>query len=227
MALVSRAVSKALVSMPVSTETQRHNMTTEQTKRLSHSRQIIVNSIRELTGLGHSLTRDNLQAATGLTMHIIDDHVSRMIDEDGTLRRVRPGVYELVMGVGKMPSVHFSDLDDGALIIEVEGCGKLVLDDHRVMRKIAERLSGSYAHVAMLELKYQFGVVSQDLMLELIATKRELSQRLREAEEQCAQLRQQLTAQAGQAPEHQPQQCRSSATATGLLGNHAGNRLPW
>lgn len=192
MALVSRAVSKALVSMPVSTETQRHNMTTEQTKKLSHSRQIIVDSIRELTGLGHLITRQNLQEATGLTMHIIDDHVSRMIDEDGTLRRVRPGVYELVMGVGKMPSVHFSDLDDGALVIEVEGCGKLVLDDHRVMRKIAERLSGSYAQVAMLELKYQFGVVSQDLMLELIATKRELSQRLREAEEQCAQLRQQL-----------------------------------
>ena len=194
-------------------KTQRHNMTTEQTKKLSHSRQIIVDSIRELTGLGHLITRQSLQEATGLTMHIIDDHVSRMIDEDGTLRRVRPGVYELVMGVGKMPSVHFSDLDDGALVIEVEGCGKLVLDDHRVMRKLAERLSGSYAQVAMLELKYQFGVVSQDLMLELIATKRELSQRLREAEEQCAQLRQQLAAQVGQAPEHQPQQRRSSTTA--------------
>ena len=192
MALVSRAVSKALVSMPVSTETQRHNMTTEQTKKLSHSRQIIVDSIRELTGLGHLITRQSLQEATGLTMHIIDDHVSRMIDEDGTLRRVRPGVYELVMGVGKMPSVHFSDLDDGSLVIEVENCGKLVVEDQRVARKIAERLSGSYAQVAMLELKYQFGVVSQDLMLELIATKRELSQRLREAEEQCAQLRQQL-----------------------------------
>ena len=177
------------------------------------SRQTIMDAIQELTGLGHSLTRDNLQAATGLTMHIIDDHVSRMVDVEGVLRRVRPGVYELVMGVGKMPSVHFSDLDDGALVIEVDGCGKLVLDDHRVMRKIAERLSGSYAQVAMLELKYQFGVVSQDLMLELIATKRELSQRLREAEEQCAQLRQQLAAQVGQAPEHQPQQCRSSTTA--------------
>ena len=179
---------------PVSMKTQRHNMTTEKAKKLSHSRQIIVDSIRELTGLGHSLTRDNLQATTGLTMHIIDDHVSRMIDEDGTLRRVRPGVYELVMGVGKMPSVHFSDLDDGALVIEVDGCGKLVLDDHRVTRKIAERLSGSYAQVLMLEHKHQFGLVSQDLMLELKAAKRELSQRLRETEEQCAELRQQLAA---------------------------------
>ena len=194
MALVSRAVSKALVSMPVSTETQRHNMTTEQTKKLSHSRQIIVDSIRELTGLGHLITRQSLQEATGLTMHIIDDHVSRMIDEDGTLRRVRPGVYELVMGVGNMPAIYFTETDEGATIIEVEGCGKLVLDDHRVTRKIAERLSGSYAQMLMLEHKHQFGMAAQDLMLELIATKRELSQRLRETEEQCAQLRQQLAA---------------------------------
>ena len=172
-------------------KTQRHNMTTEQTKKLNHSRQIIVDSIRELTGLGHLITRQSLQEATGLTMHIIDDHVSRMIDEDGTLRRVRPGVYELVMGVGKMPSVHFSDLDDGALVIEVEGCGKLVVEDQRVARKIAERLSGSYAQVAMLELKYQFGLVSQDLMLELKAAKRELSQRLAalEAENQALKLK--------------------------------------
>ena len=86
---------------------------TTQVKADRTSRQTIMDAIQELTGLGHSLTRDNLQAATGLTMHIIDDHVSRMVDVEGVLRRVRPGVYELVMGVGKMPSVHFSDLDGG------------------------------------------------------------------------------------------------------------------
>ena len=188
-------------------------MNPEQSKKLSRSRQIIVDAIHELTALGHLITRGNLQEATGLTLHIIDDHVSRMVDEDGTLRRVRPGVYEQVKGVGKMPSVHFSDLDDGSLVIEVENCGKLVVEDQRVARKIAERLSGSYAQVLMLEHKYQFGMVSQDLMLELKAAKRELSQRLREAEEQCAQLRQQLAARVGQAPEHQPQQCRSITAA--------------
>lgn len=162
---------------------------TTQKKDDRTSRQTIMDAIQELTGLGHSLTRDNLQAATGLTMHIIDDHVSRMVDVEGVLRRVRPGVYELVMGVGKMPSVHFSDLDDGALVIEVEGCGKLVVEDQRVARKIAERLSGSYAQVAMLELKYQFGLVSQDLMLELKAAKRELSQRLAAVEAENQELK--------------------------------------
>ena len=188
-------------------------MNPEQSKKLSRSRQIIVDAIHELTALGHLITRGNLQEATGLTLHIIDDHLSRMVDEDGTLRRVRPGVYEQVKGAGKMPSVHFSDLDDGSLVIEVENCGKLVVEDQRVARKIAERLSGSYAQVLMLEHKYQFGMVSQDLMLELKAAKRELSQRLREAEEQCAQLRQQLAARVVQAPEHQPQQCRSITAA--------------
>ena len=201
------------VSTLVSTKTQRHDMNPEQSKKLSRSRQIIVDAIHELTALGHLITRGNLQEATGLTLHIIDDHLSRMVDEDGTLRRVRPGVYELVLGVGRMPSIYFTETAEGATIIEVEGCGKLVVEDQRVARKIAERLSGSYAQVLMLEHKYQFGMVSQDLMLELKAAKRELSQRLREAEEQCAQLRQQLAARVVQAPEHQPQQCRSITAA--------------
>ena len=162
---------------------------TTQTKDNRTSRQIVLDAIQELANLEHAITRENLQAATGLTLHIIDDHVSRMVDEDGTLRRVRPGVYELVKGVGRMPSVHFSDLDDGSLVIEVENCGKLVVEDQRVARKIAERLSGSYAQVAMLELKYQFGLVSQDLMLELKAAKRELSQRLAELETENQQLK--------------------------------------
>ena len=165
---------------------------TTQTKDNSTSRQRVLDAIQELNSLEHAITRENLQATTGLSYHIIDDHVSRMVDEEGTLRRVRPGVYELVKGVGKMPSVHFSDLDDGSLVIEVENCGKLVVEDQRVARKIAERLSGSYAQVAMLELKYQFGLVSQDLMLELKAAKRELSQRLSELEAENQQLKRKL-----------------------------------
>lgn len=171
-------------------------MTSQQTKPERRSYQIVTDAIRELSEGGRFITRSALQEATGLTQHIIDDHVSRMVDKDGTLRRVRPGVYELVLGVGKMPNVYFTETDEGATVIEVEGCGKLVLSDQRVTRKIAERLSGSYANVLMLESKHQFGMVSQDLMLELRTAKRELSQRLSEAEKQCEQLRQQLKARA-------------------------------
>ncbi len=159
------------------------------------SRQVVMDAIHELAGLEHAITRENLQATTGLTPHIIDDHVSRMVDEEGTLRRVRPGVYELVKGVGKMPTIYFTDLDDGSLVIEAEECGKLVVSDARVARKIAERLSGSYTQVAMLELKYQFGLVSQDLMLELKQAKRELSQRLAELESENQALKRQVAEQ--------------------------------
>lgn len=150
-----------------------------------NSRQLILDAIQELAGLEQCITRENLQASTGLTQHIIDDHVSRMVDEDGSLRRVRPGVYELVKGMGKMPNVYFSDIgEDGSLVIEVDDCGKLVINDARVARKIAQRLAGDHQQVAMLELKYQFGLASQDLMLELKQHKRELTQRVTELEEQ-------------------------------------------
>lgn len=72
----------------------------------------------------------------------------------------------------------------GSLVIEVDDCGKLVINDARVARKIAQRLAGDHQQVAMLELKYQFGLASQDLMLELKQHKRELSQRVLELEEQ-------------------------------------------
>lgn len=173
------------------------NITTKDTR---NSRQIVLDAIQELTGMGHLLTRENLQAVAGLTNHIIDDHVTRMVDEDGTLRRVRPGVYELVRGVGKMPDVHFSDLgEDGTLVIEVEDCGKLVINDPRVARKIAERLSGSYAQVAMLEMKHQFGVVAQDLMLEMKQAKRELAQRVTELEAANGKLMRKLAERSPQA----------------------------
>lgn len=159
------------------------------TKDTRNSRQIVLDAIHELAGLEHAITRENLQATTGLTQHIIDDHVSRMVDEEGTLRRVRPGVYELVKGVGKMPNVYFSDIgEDGSLVIEVDDCGKLVINDPRVARKIAERLSGNYAQNLMLEMKYQFGMVSQDLMLELKQAKRELNQKITELEADKAKL---------------------------------------
>ncbi|WP_284335424.1 hypothetical protein [Comamonas sp. NoAH] len=158
-------------------------------KDTRNSRQIVLDAINELVGQEHVITRENLQATTGLTMHIIDDHVSRMVDEEGTLRRVRPGVYELAKGIGKMPNVYFTDIgEDNSLIIEVDDCGKLVINDPRVARKIAERLSGNYAQVAMLEMKYQFGVVSQDLMLELKTAKRELTQRINDLEAEKARL---------------------------------------
>lgn len=45
-----------------------------------NSRQMILDAIQELAGLEQCITRENLQVATGLTQHIIDDHVSRMVD---------------------------------------------------------------------------------------------------------------------------------------------------
>ena len=165
---------------------------TTQTKDNRTSRQIVLDAIQALSELGQFITRGNLQEATGLTLHIVDDHVSRMVDEDGTLRRVRPGVYELVKGVGRMPNVYFTDIgDDGSIIIEIEDKGKLTIDDVRVARKIAERLYGSYAQLATLELQKQFDLVSQSNSLELKAAKRELSQRLAalEAENQALKLK--------------------------------------
>lgn len=170
------------------------------TKDTRTSRQIVMDAIQELVGMGHLITREFVREATGLTLHVVDDHMSRMVDEEGTLRRVRPGVYELVRGVGKMPNVYFTDVgEDNSIVIEVEDCGKLVINDQRVARKIAERLSGNYAQLLMLEHKHQYGMVAQDLMLELKAAKREMSQKIQELEAANAKLVKKLTERTPQA----------------------------
>ncbi|MFZ7338371.1 hypothetical protein ACLS0R_19275, partial [Comamonas jiangduensis] len=61
------------------------------------------------------------------------------------------------------------------------------------------RLSGNYAQNLMLEMKYQFGMVSQDLMLELKQAKRELNQQINELRAEKAVLLKKLTERSPQA----------------------------
>ena len=48
---------------------------------------------------------------------MVDDHVSRMIEVEGTLRRVVSGVFEMVKGYLAPRPVYFSDLDDGQTLL--------------------------------------------------------------------------------------------------------------
>lgn len=52
-----------------------------------------------------------------ISFHVVDDHVSRMIEVEGTLRRVVSGVFEMVKGYLAPRPVYFSDLDDGQTLL--------------------------------------------------------------------------------------------------------------
>lgn len=154
------------------------------------SRQIIWDAIQEMAALGQTITRKRLQEMTDLTYHIVDDHVSRMVDEEGTLRRVLDGVYELVKGYDAPRPVSITDLDDGQTIIEV-GDQEMRLWPREV-RKLANRLEGDAKKLATLQLQQDIALSTQGLQLEFRAVQREMAARIKEQEETIKRLQQQL-----------------------------------
>lgn len=154
------------------------------------SRQIIWDAIQEMAALEQTITRKRLQEMTDLTYHIVDDHVSRMVDEEGTLRRVLDGVYELVKGYDAPRPVSITDLDDGQTIIEV-GDQEMRLWPREV-RKLANRLEGDAKKLATLQLQQDIALSTQGLQLEFRAVQREMAARIKEQEETIKRLQQQL-----------------------------------
>lgn len=154
------------------------------------SRQIIWDAIQEMAALGHTITRKTLQEVTGLTYHIVDDHVSRFVDEDGTLRRVVDGVFELVKGYDAPRPVSITDLDDGQTIIEV-GDQEIRLWPREV-RKLAQRLAGDAQQLATMQLQHDVALATQGLQLEFRGVQREMAARIKELEEANQRLRKQM-----------------------------------
>lgn len=154
------------------------------------SRQIIWDAIQEMAAMGQAITRKTLQEVTGLTYHIVDDHVSRFVDEDGTLRRVVDGVFELVKGYDAPRPVSVTDLDDGQTIIEV-GDQEMRLWPREV-RKVAMRLAGEAQQLATMQLQHDVALATQGLQLEFRAVQREMAARIKGQQEEINRLRRQV-----------------------------------
>lgn len=151
------------------------------------SRQIIWDAIVEMDSLGQAISRQRLVEVTQLSFHIVDDHVSRMVEDEGTLRRVISGVFELVKGHCEPRSVYFSDLDDGMTLIEVGDQQLRVWP--RELRIIGLRTSGNAQQYALLQLQHDIGMLSHDQSLQGVAVRREQAARIRQLEAENAALK--------------------------------------
>ncbi len=120
---------------------------------------------------------------------MVDDHVSRMIEVEGTLRRVVSGVFEMVKGYLAPRPVYFSDLDDGQTLIEVGDQQLRVWP--RELRIIGLRTSGNAQQFGALQLQHDVGMLAQDQALQQVAVRREQAARIKQLEDECAALRRQ------------------------------------
>lgn len=145
--------------------------------------QIILDTIEGLHQQGQVATRELLVDLTGYKMTIIDDHVSRMI-ENGRLRRLRAGVFSPVAAMPEPRPVSVTDLADGTSIIEI---GDVVLHLWpRERRSLASRLVGDAVQYSNIQAGVEAGTLATELSVELLAIKREMAGRIQDLERQLA-----------------------------------------
>lgn len=120
------------------------------------SADIIWATIQDLHTQGQVCSRSELQAITGLKMTIIDDHVSRLID-DGRLRRIRDGVFAPMMCRPEPEAVSMTELPEGLVIIEA-GDQQLRVNE-ATARRIARMFQGYAMQFSNMQTQHDMGAI--------------------------------------------------------------------
>lgn len=80
----------------------------------------VFDAVRELRGLDQIATRETVGELTGLKMAVVDDRLRTLVD-DGKLKRLLRGVYELVEEYPASRNISKTILDSGYVMIEITG----------------------------------------------------------------------------------------------------------
>lgn len=148
--------------------------------------QIIWDTIQDLHQQGQVATRELLVELTGYKMTIIDDHVTRMI-ENGRLRRLRAGVYAPVEAMPEPRAISQTRMANGTSIIEI---GDIVLHLWpRERSELATMLVGDAVRYSNIQAGIEAGTLATELAAELLATKREMAARQHDLEREIAALK--------------------------------------
>lgn len=128
-------------------------------------------TIMELHRNGQQITRQRVIELSGLTYHIVDGHITNLIEREGTLRRVIDGVFEPIMPFAEPRAITVTDLPDGMMIVEI---GDLLLTLSPVeVRMLAKRLQGDAQTAANLQMQHDVGFLTHEVQLRLMRQRQE------------------------------------------------------
>lgn len=151
--------------------------------------QIIWDTILALRDAGQAISRQRLMELSGLRYTLVDDHISRWIEE-GRLRRVIDGVYELTDPVPEPRGVSVTDLHNGQIMIE---CGDQVVHLWTAeVRSLSRQLGGFALQFAQLQTQHDMGA----LLAEATVRNRALADRIGDLEREIRAMKQQMETQA-------------------------------
>ncbi len=156
-------------------------------------------TIMELHRNGQQITRQRVIELSGLTYHIVDGHITNLIEREGTLRRVIDGVFEPIMAHAEPRAIIVIDLPDGMTKVEI-GDDLLTLSPVEV-RMLAKRLQGDAQTASNLQMQHDMGFLTHEVQLRLMRQRHEqnglieaLQTELKAVKKQMAQGGQQRTA---------------------------------
>lgn len=113
------------------------------------SAQIIWSTILDLHQQEQLITRDLLSTLTGLKLSIVDDHVGRFIESD-RMRRIRPGVFALVVAMPEPRPVSMTLMPGGVSKMEI---GDFCIDLWPTERRmLASMLVGDAVHYSNIQV---------------------------------------------------------------------------
>ena len=147
--------------------------------------QVIWDCIVSLREAGQAISRQRLMELTDFPYTKVDDHVSRWIEE-GRMRRLVDGVYEVVDPLPEPRAISVTDLHNNMVLIEI-GDQELRLFTPEA-RALARQLGGFALQYAQLQTQNDVAA----LLVEATVRNRALADRISDMERAQAALARQL-----------------------------------
>lgn len=124
------------------------------------STQRIYEAVRELRQLEQTATRESVSDLTGLPLSIIDDRLRALVD-DGKLKRLLRGIYELVEQFAPPRPMSCSILSDGQVNFEMGDA--VILFSPQEARNAARALAGFAEDARVIESTKQHLFLATEL----------------------------------------------------------------
>ena len=131
----------------------------------------IFQAVRELRAMEQIATRDTVAELTGLKMTVVDDRLRALVD-DGKLKRLLRGVYELVESFPEPRAISKTVLPNGAVVYDI-GDDVLTLSPQEA-RVLAELSMGAAGTAVLINSTNQHLYLATELAAKVERLEREM-----------------------------------------------------
>lgn len=137
------------------------------------SRQLVWETINDLFNQEQVVSRESIKNATGLTTHIVNDHVDRLLENE-QIRRVKDGVFVPIPRYDPPRPVYATMTTDGFFILEIGD--QVIAMQPKEARQAGALLAGQFAQFSNIQSGHDANYLVNVVWEELKKLKRDLGE---------------------------------------------------